>query len=184
MAAETRSQARQGVGVACGALRRGRRELWVIPLVPLLQRGTAAFPAPSSTGRSTGRTTTTAAAWCTSATPGSASSGCPCGSASRITAGLGRRLSVCVSMWSDSISPGDGQRTGARVKTLVPFAHPGRVRWHHTHTVRVVHERPRGSRGRELRSGRSSSAAILAASLLPSASLNSTFLWCFSYAEF
>lgn len=58
----------------------------------------AVSPVPSSTARSTARTSTTGAAWCTSATPAFASSGCRCGSASKTTAGLGRRQSVCVSM--------------------------------------------------------------------------------------
>lgn len=111
MTAESRIRLHRGVGAVRRAFRRGGHELAVILRVSLPQRGTAVSPVPSSTGRSTGRTTTTAAAWFTSATPASASSGCPCGSASRITAGLGRRRSVCVSMLSDSFSPGDGQRT-------------------------------------------------------------------------
>ena len=59
---------------------------------------TAGPLSPSSTGTSTGRTSATGAAWCTSAMLASASSACPCASASRIITGRARPLSVCVSM--------------------------------------------------------------------------------------
>lgn len=108
-------------GVLCGARRDSP--------VSLPQRDTAASPAPSSTGRSTGRTTTTAAAWCTSAAPASASSACRCGSASRTTAGPGRRLSVCVSTAATLLQPRRrSEDEGARRDRRAGSARPGCAR--------------------------------------------------------
>lgn len=59
---------------------------------------TVGLQSPLSTDTSTGKTSTTEAAWCTSAGLASAWSACLCASASRIITGRARPLSVCVSM--------------------------------------------------------------------------------------
>lgn len=66
------------------------------PIPPKLD--TVGPQTPLSTDTSMGKTSTTGAAWYTSAGLASAWSACPCASASRIITGRARPLSVCVSM--------------------------------------------------------------------------------------